>query len=215
MTSAESNRLPSDRAIDPPKSGLATVFLAVLAIVGAGLLFVSLIYKRHPPIGLHHPNVGEHMANVKLEPLLNADQAIDTYDLRGKVVLIDFWGPWCGYCLKEFPELLPLERKYRDRNDVQFLLVSYPGRPSDDREEFREESKEVIESFKADTPIYHDPDRQLISEAIESARMQQRFAFPTTMVLDRSGEIRAIWTGQSDVSEFGRVIEQLLAEKPG
>ena len=49
-------------------------------------------------------------------------QAFDLASLRGKPVLINFWGPWCGPCLMEMPELLKLERKYRDRADVRMLL---------------------------------------------------------------------------------------------
>jgi len=45
----------------------------------------------------------------------NADNFVDLKELRGKVVIVDFWGVWCGPCLRMMPYLAHLEKKYADQ----------------------------------------------------------------------------------------------------
>jgi thiol-disulfide isomerase/thioredoxin len=53
------------------------------------------------PISLHVADADEYQQTLA--------------NLRGKVVLVDFWAMWCAPCVKQFPHTVSLERKYRDR----------------------------------------------------------------------------------------------------
>lgn len=203
-----------DKDVDPPRSSSSAWFLALLGIIGIVLLIVFLRRGPRQPEGVEHPSRGASLESVTVEPLLNAEQPIALSELDGKVTLINFWGPWCPPCLRELPELLKLEKEYRGRDDVRFLLVSYSNDQDETTEELRDNTLGVLSRHRADPAIYHDPDAELLQEVMKSAKMEG-FGFPTTIVIDGQRKVRAVWTGYdpSYVGEMGKTIEQVLSDK--
>ncbi len=59
---------------------------------------------------------------MKVEGLFVDGTEIDWKSYRGKVVLVDFWATWCGWCVAEFPEIQKLREKYRDKG---FEVIGY------------------------------------------------------------------------------------------
>lgn len=103
-------------------------------------------------------------------------------DLRGKVVVLDFWGTWCRPCVDSVPSIRSMHKKYS--KETSFMLI---GISSDSDEEAW---KEFIERNKMIWPQYRDKDR----------RIQRAFgirAFPTYIVIDHEGIVRYQSIGSS------------------
>lgn len=107
---------------------------------------------------------------------------ISLEDLRGKVVVLDFWGTWCRPCVDSVPSLRSMHKKYS--KEPSFVLLGI----SSDREE--DVWKEFTEKNKMVWPQYLDQDR----------RIHRAFgvrAFPTYIVIDHEGIVRFQTIGAS------------------
>src|SRR5262245_33076834 len=99
----------------------------ILPWVALLLVLVVLLVWRYfgPPgpdeagNGKKHPAVGTTFSAVSLQPLTGGSLPVTEAALPGKITVINFWGPWCGYCKTEFPHLVELEEHYRSRSDFQ------------------------------------------------------------------------------------------------
>ncbi len=103
-------------------------------------------------------------------------------DLRGKVVVLDFWGTWCPPCVESVPSLRSMHKKYS--KEPSFVLI---GISSDSDEDVW---REFTEKNKMVWPQYRDKDR----------RIHRAFgirAFPTYILIDHEGIVRYMSTGAS------------------
>ena len=103
-------------------------------------------------------------------------------DLRGKVVVLDFWGTWCRPCVDSVPSLRSMHKKYSKESSFVLLGIS-SDREEDVWREFTEKNKMVW-------PQYLDKDR----------RIHRAFgvrAFPTYIVIDHEGIVRFQTIGSS------------------
>ncbi len=129
------------------------------------------------PIG-----VGQAPPPITVESLSNGPAGLDRLEwdaLEGRVVLLEFWGTWCGPCIVAIPHLNDLAEAVEDDERVVFFSVTY-------------EDRETVEKFLEHRPmraiIGHDTDRSFVDAfGIRS--------WPTTLIV-REGEV--VFRGRPD-----------------
>lgn len=192
--------------------------LRIVAIAVILVLASRYLRNRESAMWRNHPAVGSTLTAVRLEPLTGAatggESEFTNDQMPGKVTLINFWGPWCHFCVEEFPHLQKLEEKLRNRSDFQFVSVSSAGNNDDQAEEVKqlaEETREFLQERNASFPTYVDRKAALRIQYLRKS-LEGGFGFPTTLVLDKTGTIRGVWPGYrpGDELQIASLVEELL-----
>jgi thiol-disulfide isomerase/thioredoxin len=123
-------------------------------------------------------------------------------DLRGRVVLIEFWTFGCYNCRNTLPFVKSWDDRYREKG----LTVIGVHSPEFDNEREVENLRREVASLGIRYPVVTDNDYQTW-DAYNVA------AWPTTFLLDKQGRIRWMHVGEGDYDEAERMIQNLLAEK--
>ncbi len=156
--------------------------------------------------------VGKTLAELSLDPLTGDERPVTLSDLAGKVVVVNFWGTWCGPCGEEFPHLVELFNEFHQRPDFRLLPVSCASGRDEEVGELRAETVGFLERSEYKVPTYWDPEFKTRRAFHRVATLQ---GFPTTFILDRKGVIRGIWPGfnPSIAPEIRQLAVQLLNEE--
>jgi thiol-disulfide isomerase/thioredoxin len=123
-------------------------------------------------------------------------------DLRGRVVLIEFWTFGCINCRNTLPFIKDWDNRYHEEG----LTIIGVHSPEFDEERDVENLRRQVASLGIRYSVVSDNDYQTWN-AYDVA------AWPTTFLLDKQGRIRWRHVGEGDYDEAERLIEKLLAEK--
>ena len=116
-------------------------------------------------------------------------------DYRGKVVLVNFWATWCPPCRAEIPDLIRLQREYRNRG-LQVIGVTYPPQKL-------AEVRRFVRRAKVNYPVgLGTKETKLLFTTSET--------LPMTIVIGTDGRIRDIIEGILLPEEFEQKIKPLL-----
>jgi len=139
--------------------------------------------------------LGEPAPNFQLRDLNG--HLITLSDLRGKVVLLNFWATWCGPCRVEMPAMEQLYRMFQ-RKDFEILAVSTDAQGAAITRPFQQENRLTF-------PILHDPDYRV--GLTYGAR-----SLPMTFLIDRLGIIRHQVFGARDweAPEAQQLVQMLM-----
>jgi thiol-disulfide isomerase/thioredoxin len=190
--------------------GAGAIMFWLIVAAAVGVLLLAFLARAMWLNGKPDVSAYPKLTEISLVPVSPSGKTISLADLQGKVVLINFWGTWCEGCIHEFPELLALEKRYRDRDDFLLLLVSCePPRGTPPKlEVLRTDTKGFLDQRFVDVPTYLDPD----SKTRDALNPAIRF-WPTTLLLDRDQHIRARWENAQHETTFAGEIDRLLGEK--
>jgi thiol-disulfide isomerase/thioredoxin len=121
-------------------------------------------------------------------------------DLRGRIVLLDFWTFCCVNCLHVLDELRPLEEKWAD-----VLVTIGVHSPKFTHEADEEALGAAVERYDVRHPVLNDPD--LTTWNAYAVR-----AWPTLVVIDPEGYVVSTMSGEGHAHSLDRVIQQLVEE---
>ena len=159
---------------------------ALLGLVAAGAII------REAPASAAAPHVGDVAPDFQLTLMDNS--RVRLADLRGQVVVLNFWATWCGPCRTELPIL---DRYYRARHDAGLRVFAVATEDS--------------------LPVYQLRDL-FRAMAIPSARRirgpyDSLGGMPTNYVIDRAGRIRYARAGAFNLTSLNELLVPLLNER--
>lgn len=188
----------------PPEKNRSLRFWGLLAMLAA----VSVVWFALPTRQLQTP-----LAELSLRPLTFDGDALTLGDLKGKVVVLNFWGTWCPPCREELPHIAELANHYQQDSRCRVLAVSCGSAgldPDASLVDLKWDTKQLLKATQLRLPVYADPDgvtRLAVKEAVGFS------GYPTTVLLDERGTIRQVWSGYSPglELEIEQMVEDLLS----
>lgn len=163
--------------------------IALFAVLASALLVTHGVPARAKDVLKDAPNVSLNMLT---------GNAVHITDFKGKVVLVDFFASWCLPCRKSFPELEALHRQHESKGLVVVAV---------NVDEERSHADAFLQQYPHSMRIALDP-KGLVAEAFAVSAM------PTTLIVDRAGQIRYSHKGYTEkaLAKMQAQVVALLAE---
>ncbi len=178
------------------------ISVAILALVSiAAVALWQIFWRSNPRI----PQEGSPMEGTVNAPefpeglqWLNTERPLSLRELRGKVVLLDFWTYCCINCMHILPDLKKLERKYADE-----LVVIGVHSAKFFTEQETENIRQAILRYDIEHPVVND--NQMMVWQQYAVR-----AWPTLVLIDPSGKIVGYHAGEGIYDIFDRAIAETI-----
>ena len=129
--------------------------------------------------GSRPPHIGSNAPDFTVQ---DSDRKITLSELRGKVVVLNFWATWCAPCVEELPSLVNLQQKMRNKG-ITVLAVSV------------DQDESLYRRFVQD----HNVNLLTVRDANQTSNnLYGTFKFPETYIIDRNGVMRRKFIGAVD-----------------
>jgi thiol-disulfide isomerase/thioredoxin len=142
---------------------------------------------------------GSRLVDFQLADLSN--QPVRFSQLSGRLILIDFWGTWCGHCLKAMPHLVGLQQRY---GHAGLQVVGIACEQDGDHHERVANVAEVRDRYRVNYPL-------LLAGFGAQCPVQDKFGvklYPTLVLLDKSGHV--LWKREGPDERDLKQLEKLL-----
>ena len=126
---------------------------------------------------------------------LHDNSTVKLADLKGKVVLLDFWYRGCYACLKAMPDLIKLQEEFKD--DLVIIGINDFDDQQDVKDYFEYKKVNYLSTYKTD---------------IDISKGAKITAFPTTILYDKQGKLLQVDTGYSKagIRQLKKAIKKAL-----
>lgn len=163
-------------------------------IVGIAALAAAIAWTA-AIVGISKRTLFRPAPQVSFVPL--SGETFSTADLRGKVVLVNFWGSYCTPCIKEMPRIVETYRKFAPRG-YETVAVAV-----------RRDSPERVAQFAVTRAL---PFKVALDSSGELAKeFGNVHITPTSFLIDREGRVLRRYVGEHDWAGLHRVVERELA----
>jgi peroxiredoxin len=132
--------------------------------------------------GTRPPRIGTAAPDFTVQ---DSEHAVSLSQLKGKVVVLNFWATWCPPCIEEMPSLVRMQQRMQPKG-VTVLAVSVDVDDSQYRRFLKDHNVNLLS--------VRDPDQK-------SNALYGTFKFPETYIIDRNGVMRRKFIGAVDWTE--------------
>lgn len=200
----------------------STRLLALIAVLS--LVPSVATAAEDPKDNPHAALIGKPAPEITGEFGLNG-KAVKLSDLKGKVVLVDFWAVWCGPCVATFPHLREWNKEFGQKGLEILGVTSYYERYGFD--------KNAGKLISAKEKLTKDQENDMLKDFLSHHKLEHRIitldketrtkvygdykvrGIPTAVVIDRKGDVRLVkvGSGKANADAIEEMIKKLLDEK--
>ena len=195
-------RNSSVRKINPYQTPIKTTTLLAVLTVLAGAIFLPLTGAA--TVQKEKPKMPEYEGKVNAPEFpdgmqwLNTERPLSIRQLKGKVVLLDFWTYCCINCIHIIPDLKKLEHKYPNE-----LVVIGVHSAKFTAEKGTENIRQAILRYEIEHPVVNDHEMQIWQDYTANS-------WPTLFLIDPAGKVVAYMSGEGVYAQMDGIIAKVI-----
>jgi thiol-disulfide isomerase/thioredoxin len=174
-----------------------SLMLAVL--LSTGLMFGCGKKEKNPEINPADQMINQTEKEIKAPDFVlktTDNKELKLSDYKGKIVILDFWATWCGPCRRSIPDLVEIQKEYR--NDVVVIGISLDIQTMQNVVPF-------IKEYGINYPVVFGDQKVVMDYGnIE--------AIPTSFIIDKSGNVVDMYVGLVPKEAYTNKIKDILSK---